>query len=189
MVKEAIIKDLEGIANAMRKNRMRVAGKIFEDPEKFGPLIEIVFDVDNKLSIKAAWVLELVCLENLDYLLPHLDFFTSQLGSVKFDSAIRPVSKICMLLAQAYHGKKPSLVQDTLSQEHIDRCIEAGFDWLITQQKVAVKAYTMEALYLFGKERDWVHPELDIIIRENMAYESCGYIARGKKILGLINPD
>lgn len=187
MIKEQIIKELEGIANAMRKNRMRVAEKIFEDPVKFRPLLEIVFDVDNKLSVKAAWVMELVCLENLNLLLPHLDFFTSQLNKVHFDSAVRPVSKICMELARAYHHKKPNLTQNALSQDHIDRCIEAGFDWMITQQKVAVKAYTMEALYLFGKDRDWVHPELDSIIRENMAYESCGYQARGKKILNLIN--
>ncbi len=65
--------------------------------------------------------------------------------------------------------------------------IEAGFDWLISNQKVAVKAYTMEMLYLFGKNQDWVHNELKLIIQQNIPKESSAYLARGKKILSWIN--
>ena len=190
MTKQELKQFLEmGIPNAMLKNRMRVVDVVYQKPELFSDLLDIVFEVDNKTSIKAAWVLELICIRDLDLLLPFIDKFTDNISKVKYHSAIRPTSKICMLLAQAYCTKKPNLTQAVLKDVHIDSCIEAGFDWLISDQKVAVKAYTMEALYLFGKDRDWVHPELDGIIRENMAYESCGYIARGKKILALINKE
>ena len=70
---------------------------------------------------------------------------------------------------------------------HIEKIIDAGFDWLISDQKVAVKAYSMELLYLFGKNIEWVHEELRLILEQNIIYERCGYKARGKKILSFIN--
>ena len=65
--------------------------------------------------------------------------------------------------------------------------IEVGFDWLIGNQKVAVKVYAMEMLFLLGKNIDWVRQELQLIIELNITKESAAYKARGKKILSLIN--
>ena len=39
---------------------------------------------------------------------------------------------------------------------------------MISDQKVATKAYTMNALYLLGKNYDWVHQELKLIIQQNI---------------------
>lgn len=41
----------------------------------------------------------------------------------------------------------------------------------------------METLYLFGKEFDWVHKELKLILLQNITQESAAYKARAKKIL------
>ena len=73
-----------------------------------------------------------------------------------------------------------------LTENHINTIIETGFDWLITPQKIAVRAYTMNTLYLFGLEKDWVHPELKHLIETKIIHESKGCKARGKHILGLI---
>ena len=61
-----------------------------------------------------------------------------------------------------------------------------GFDWLITPQKIAVRAYTMNFLYLFGLEKSWIHPELKHLISSKIIQESKGTKARGKQILLLI---
>ena len=58
--------------------------------------------------------------------------------------------------------------------------IEVCFDWLITNQKVACQAYSMDALYLLGTEIKWVHPELKIILEQNIHNQSAAYCARGR---------
>jgi len=45
----------------------------------------------------------------------------------------------------------------------------------------------MEMLYLFGKNENWIHEELKLIIQQNILNESAAYQARGKKILNWIN--
>ncbi len=187
MNKEYLIQQLNNMENAMLVNRMRVVQIVNENKELFPFLLEIVFDVNNKTSIKAAWVLELVCAEKLDWLAPHLNYFSENISQVKFDSAVRPVSKICELLAKAHTSNHTSNFKKEITKAHIAKFIEAGFDWLIGDQKVAVKAFTMEMLYLFGKNEDWVHEELQLIIQQNIALESSAYLARGKKILSWIN--
>lgn len=179
--------ELQNIANAKRENRQRVANIVCEQKELFGPLVEITFKTMDKTSIKAAWVLEWVCTHNdLHLIIPHLDIFTGGLKHLTFDSAIRPCAKICEHIATAYYKNDPDF-RDALSNDHIQRIIEAGFDWLITDQKIAVRAYTMTFLYLFGIDHDWIHPELEHLIRTKIIHESKGCKARGRYILELID--
>ena len=187
MTKEFLILQLNNIENAKRINRLRVANLVLENKVLFKYLLEIVFEVNNKLSIKAAWVLEFVCAEKLNWLAPHLNYFTENINNVKFDSAVRPISKICEFLAKVYTSKNESIMKAEINSTHIEKIIEAGFDWLIGEQKVAVKAYTMEMLFLFGKNEDWVHQELQLVLQQNIINESAAYQARGKKILSWIN--
>jgi hypothetical protein len=189
MSKDFLLEQLHSIENAKRDNRQRVANIVLEHPELIAPLIEITFDTNNKVSIKAAWILEWLCSHiDLNLIVPYLDTFTQQLGSLQFDSAIRPCAKVCEHLAVAYTHKKENRVKQTLTSKHIEAIIETGFDWLITPQKIAVRAYTMNTLFLFGtlEGKDWVHPELEHLIRTKIIHESKGCKARGKHILEAI---
>jgi len=187
MNKTFLIQQLENIENPTRENRLRVANLVIDNKILFKHLLEIVFEYDNKLSIKAAWVLEFVCAEKLDWLAPHLTQFTNNISKVKFGSAVRPVSKICEFLAKKYTSKNTSIIKTEINKKHVTTIIEAGFDWLIGEHKVAVKVFSMEFLFLFGKNHNWVHEELQLIIQQNMINESAAYQARGKKILSWIN--
>jgi len=187
MNKLQLITELQNMGPALLTNRMRVANNVMEYPDIFPQLLKIMFDVKNKLSIKAAWTVEIICGNSLETLTPNLDEFTNQLKNIEFGSAVRPASKICGFLANAYQSKNKNLIKEVLTQDQMERIIEAGFDWLISDHKVAVKAYSMEFLYIFGKNTDWVHNELKLILERNLAYESCGYIARGRKIIHWIN--
>ena len=187
MSKEYLIQELNTIENAKRDNRQRVANIVSESPELIAHLVETVFFVDDKLSIRAAWVLEWICTHNdLNLILPYLDDFTLNVKGLKFDSAIRPCAKICEHLAIAFTNKKENLVKEALQENYIDLIIETGFDWLITPQKIAVRAYTMNFLYLFGLSRDWIHPELAHLIRTKIIHESKGCKARGRHVLEAI---
>lgn len=173
--------------NPKKENRQRVASIILENQQLFKELISITFNIENKISIKAAWILEWICTHHhLEWILPYLDIFTSEIKNVKFDSAIRPCAKICAQLATTYYAKNKNDVQKLLTQKHIDSIVEAGFDWLITPQKIAVRAYTMNSLYYLGLEKEWVHPELKHLIETKIIHESKGCKARGSIILELI---
>lgn len=187
MSKNEVKSILLEVENAKREYRDKAANTIWENPTLFPYLVDIVFEVDNKESVRAAWILEWICTHRtIDVILPHLDTFTSNIKNVHFDSVKRPCAKICEHLAVAYTSKKDNLVKETLTQQHIEQIIETGFDWLIDEEKIAVKAYTMQTLYLFGLTTDWVHTELEHIIRTKVIHESKGCKARGKYILDLI---
>ncbi|MHB0756062.1 adenylosuccinate lyase [Polaribacter sp. M15] len=178
---------LNNIENAKRENRQTVANIILEKQELFKDLVAITFNIDDRISIKAAWILEWICTHHhLNWILPHLDEFTTKISTLKFDGAIRPCAKICEHLANAFYAKHINNVQKQLKPIHIDAIVEAGFDWLITPQKIAVRAYTMNTLYLFGLQKDWIHPELKHLIETKIIHESKGTKARGKHILKLI---
>lgn len=187
MNKNFLKEQLNSIENAKKENRQRCANIVLSDKNLFNYLIEITFDVDNEVSIKAAWVLEWICTHHqLNWMIPHLDFFSTNIATLKYDSAIRPCAKICEHLAEAYFSKTLNDIQKKLTTKHIDAIVETGFDWLITPQKIAVRAYTMNTLYLFGLKKDWIHPELKHLIETKIIFESKGTKARGKHILNLI---
>ena len=72
-------KELTNIKNAKRINRERVAYLALGNTELIQYLVEIMFASDSKTSIKAAWVLEIVCEKNLSFIAPYLDYFTETL--------------------------------------------------------------------------------------------------------------
>lgn len=183
---EFLLDQLHSIENAKRVNRDRVAIIVQEQPDLMKPLLNIIFQVDQKISIKAAWILEWVCVHrDLNMILPYLDQFTENIKSLKFDSAIRPCAKICETLAIAYMNKKDNEVKKHLTNKHISKIIETGFDWLVTPQKIAVRAFSMTSLFLFGKieGNEWIHPELSHLITTKIIHEGKGCKARGRHIL------
>lgn len=182
-----LISVLNDMKNPARVNRDNAANIVLAQPNLIKHLVDLTFDVNVKLSIKAAWVLEWICTHHgIEHILPYLDRFTTNISIVRFDSAVRPCAKICEHLANAFTSKKGNKTKTTLTQSHIDAIIETGFDWLITDQKIAVRAYTMTFLYLFGLQKDWVHPELKHLIETKIIHESKGCKARGKYILEMI---
>ncbi len=183
-----LISVLNNMKNPKKINRNNAAIIVLEQPKLIKHLISITFDVHNSLSIKAAWVLEWICTHHgIHYILPYINEFTKNIKNLYLDSATRPCAKICEHLATAYTAKQENETKSILTTNHIDLIIATGFDWLITDQKIAVRAYTMNTLYLFGLEKDWVHKELQHLIATKIIHESKGCEARGRKILALIN--
>ena len=128
---------------------------MLENKNLFKGLITITFDVEHKVSIKAAWILEWICTHHhLEWILPHLDEFSTKTAILKFDSTIRPCAKISEHLATAYYAESENKIQKNLKSIHIDVLVETGFYWLITPQKVAARAYTMNFLYYFGLQKN-----------------------------------
>lgn len=166
-----------------RENRLTFANRIIAQPELILKLLDILCMVDDKISCKSAWVLEFVCKDHLELLIPYLDIFTENMHKVHLDPAVRPVAKICEYLGKAYGSKEQNEIQTLLRSHHKEKIVEACFDWMITDEKIAPKAYAMNTLYIFGKESDWIHPELALILERDFQMQSSGFKARAKHIL------
>ena len=165
---------------AYRKVRLDIAHWVIDHPETFPQLLDICFKSNDKISYKAAWILEYVCTEKLELLYPYLDLFFENIPKIKKDQAVRPFSKICLMIAKHYYTKKDALLVKFLNPEHKKAMTECCFDWLITDQKVACQAYSMDVLYLLGTETEWIHPELQVTLEQNIHSQSAAYCARGR---------
>ncbi|APY09387.1 adenylosuccinate lyase [Winogradskyella sp. J14-2] len=186
MTKAQLYKELNYV-NHSREKRLHFAKLVLNQPELVQPLIEILFDVDDKISCRAAWVFEFMCGENLEAIIPYLDIFTKNISKIHLDSAVRPMAKICEYLITAYYGKHDTKIKHHLSESHKEKIIEACFDWMINDEKIAPKAYSMNSLYLLGTEYDWIHQELTIILERDFQMQSSGFKARARHILKKIN--
>jgi hypothetical protein len=171
------------LINHSIKMRNHYTQLFMANPEDMPLLLEITFEQEIKLSFKAAWILEFICQKDLTYLLPHLNTFVSGISHISHDSAKRPLAKICEMIAVArYEDASTNLVQQ-LKNEQKEQIIACCFDWMIQKEKVAVKAYAMSTLYLFGKEFKWIHQELRMILEKDYALQSAAFKARARQIL------
>ena len=102
-----LISVLDDMQNPAKVNRDKAANTVLNEPKLIKYLVDLTFDVNNKLSIKAAWVLEWICTHHgIEHILPYLDSFATNISTVHFDSAVRPCAKICEHLANAFTSKK-----------------------------------------------------------------------------------
>lgn len=108
-------------------------------------------------------------------------FFCSNLKILKDESSMRPIAKVTQLLIKSHYKKNENCIK--LSEENLQDCIEASFDWLINDTKVATKAYSIRTLYILGNYYDWIHPELKVIIDKDFGDHSAAYKAVAKEVL------
>jgi hypothetical protein len=181
MTKAEIVTELIETKCDVRTHRDRLYRLIGESENNVPDLLDLTFGGDDYLSFRASRILEFVCKNNLNHLVPHLAFFTKNISQVSHHSTKRVVGKICELIAYAYTHKQSNLTQETLTEKQKERIITACLDWMIQPEKMAVHAYAMQTLFLLGEK--WVHEELKQILEDKMAFASTGYVARARKIL------
>jgi hypothetical protein len=162
-------------STAHRASREFIRNYVLQNPEKLQFLMEIGLNEKDKIHIKACWSLELIFEIKLELILPFLEDFLAKIEHFNNDSAIRPISKICMFLSKSKTIK--------LSESQETKIIETCLDWLIQDEKVAAKAYSMITLYNFGKKYSWINDELKTILLQDYFKHSAAYRAAAKDIL------
>ncbi|RAV27857.1 adenylosuccinate lyase [Sinomicrobium soli] len=178
-----LIYDKLTCVNALRENRKKLSDEVLATPALFPELLAACFSGDPQYAAKAAWVLEFVCIKKPDRILPHIDIFIGGLRSLKADGAKRSCGKICELLCDRYFDRKPNTVKKRLTRQHLNTLAEVCFDWLIADEKVALKAYAMHCLYLLGTRISWIHPQLRPVLEQGYHHHTAAYRSRAKKIL------
>ena len=181
MKKSPMVQELEAVKNAKRVYRDKAASYVLNHPEELPELINIVFDTKSPLHIKAAWVLELACIENISLMGPHATDFLKNMKKIVHESALRPVSKVCYFISKSYFSDDNNYFE--LAKASEDQIIECNFDWLIEDHKVATQAFAMDTLQLCGKQHKWVQEELKLVLQKKTNSGSKGYQAHARKIL------
>ncbi|MDB9960563.1 adenylosuccinate lyase [Oceanihabitans sp.] len=175
--------------NHSREKRLYYANLVIENPDLIPKLLKILFMVDDKISPRAAWVFEFMCDKHLEEAIPYLDDFTENMHKVHLDSAVRPVAKVCEYLVKAYYSKSANRIQTELLPKHRQKIIEVCFDYMINDEKIAPKAYSMNSLFLLGKDYNWIHPELVLILERDFQMQSSGFKARARHIIRKIKAE
>jgi hypothetical protein len=176
---------LDSVVNAKRIYREQAAEAILIRLELLPRLVSCVFEIETKRAVRAAWVLELVCLYEIRLMRPFVSEFTAKLSLLEDESSIRPVSKICSLLTKSFE-EEPWEPFDP-EAKWIEDLIGASFEWLSGSHKVAAKVFAMETLYHWGNKFEWIHPELKSIIEREFSKQSSGYQSRARKIMRKIS--
>lgn len=171
-------------STAHRPIRNLLSAQALSDYSLYKILAETALNIEDKNHYKACWTLELVCEEKIELFYNYLDGFCNVLPKYKHEGAIRSVSKICLFLINN-HYKKLKAGHSPLSEKQIQQIAETCFDWLITDVKVASKAYAMKTLYYIGKDKNhpWIFPELKHILVQDFHKYSAGYKAAAKNTL------
>ena len=186
MNKYSLIKELNTTPNTNRESLKKIAKVILTDQSLFESLVEIGFDYDNDISLKAIATLEIVVEQRLDWIAYNLSYFTKNISRVTDKNAIKSISKICNLIAQEYTSKYDSPIKLILTHEQLSEIIEVCFDWLLHDYKPSIKNNAMDALYHIGKKIGWIHYEIKLIIDKNISNESANYTSKAKKVLEMI---
>lgn len=165
-------------STAHRASRDFNSNLVFGEPALLVDLMQMALNPSNKYHYKACWVLELIMERHIEWLEPHKINFFKALPLFTHDGALRSVSKIGLFAAKKHLQNREFLCDGT-----IKILTESCFDWLISDQKVATKAYAMRTLFELGKLNDWIYPELKVILAQDAAFHSAAYKAAGKDIL------
>ncbi len=179
--KKDLILQLEAIPNAKREYRDAAAAFVLKNKETFSYLVPLIFEGNKRINILATWVFELVCLQDLSLIQSHLDYFINSLQTVKHESQLRPISKICFKVIQSNYVKKEGIIK--LSPQQKEVLAECNFDWMIENHKIATQVFAMDSLFLLGKELNWIHPELKLILQKDFQSKSPGYQAHARHLL------
>lgn len=171
-------------STAHRKPRENLRNWVLNDTSVLDELIAVAFDTKDKFHFKACWILELIFEQKIELIIPYLDKFCEVVSVYTHDSAIRPMAKIIRFVVSENYSKNPKF---HLSEKQIHQLTECCMDRLISDEKVATKAYSAETLFILGKHQSWIYPELKQILSDGYSEHSPAYRATARKILKMMN--
>ena len=186
MNKYSLIKELNTIPNTNRESLKKISKMVLSDQSLFESLVEISFDYENDISLKAIATLELAVEQRMDWIAYNLSYFTQNISKLKDEEALKPASRICSFIAQEYTSKFDSPVKLILTYDQLSEIIETSFDWLLKDYKSSIKNNAMDTLYHVGKKIGWIHYEIKLIIDKNISKESANYASKAQKVLEMI---
>lgn len=151
-----------------------IVAEIFEFPDSFPALIEVLTQGSERQSIMASWVLTHVVDRDKTLVTPFVSDIVQLLSVTKADG----VKRCCLRVLETVEIKEES------KGKLIDLCF--GF-LLSSSAPIAVKAFSMTVIFNCAQDEPEILKELQLVIEEKMLFESSGFNSRAKKIIKKIN--
>lgn len=183
--KISLIKELH-IVSDNEDSLSKISKRLLVDPAMCNTIIEIAFDYQNDISLKAMMAIELAVEQNKPCIIPNLTYFTNNLSNLKNEATIQSASKICLFIAKDYTLSTDTSQKATLTYQQSSQIIEANFDWLLQDFKWSIKSNALNILFHIGKKVRWIHYEMKLIIKNIISNETNNHVLEAKNILKMI---
>ncbi|MCP9200131.1 hypothetical protein MKO06_09440 [Gramella sp. GC03-9] len=170
--------------NTSLASRENAAKILIGRPRLIQDAVSLLNENETKLSIKALYCLEILARKDIDLLMDQLKHLTHYAKTSENSSANRCLAKIFSLATE-----KDSLAGKTsyLPSEIKESIMETSFSWLIREESIAVKVFSMQTLWDLRCENDWIAAELKAVLQNDFPGASAGYQSRARKILRKLN--
>ena len=171
--------DKVALISARLEERKALGNEILKNPECVSYSLELIKQQDSLLATNASYGLDIELRKRIELLQPDLSLFLEVLDLNKIETVSRILAKICELLTAASIKKKTIVLNASEQQQIIARC----FDWLITNEKVAVKVFAMQSIYNLKDTKPWIQDELKAQLTLQYDSSTAAFKSRASKLL------
>lgn len=153
-----------------REQTLKISKYIDSDSKRFAELIKLFMGDEYRVTQRAAWVVSYCAQEHPQLVKPYLSRLVKNLEKPGLHDAVkRNTLKVLEMLS----------IPKALQGQVADTC----FKFLVSQEPIAMKAYSMTILLNICKEEPDLKNELRLIVEDMIPLGSPGIRARGKKVL------
>ncbi|MAW94734.1 MULTISPECIES: hypothetical protein [unclassified Leeuwenhoekiella] len=178
MTEEAWVNEILKIS-ARLADRKRAGQQICNQPQLLKYSLSFIKTSSNsELTTKSAYAVDQALREDIELLKNYKPLFFQTLVTVTGDTEKRIFAKILELVSQSYIKK-----HFPLSEQELQLMISTCFDWLMTNEKVAVKVFAMQCIYNLKETQPWIVSELKAQLENQFQNASQAFQSRARHIL------
>ena len=160
----------ELLSEHSKKQAIKVATFIGDNPERFKELMHLFFNSEYRLTQRAAWVTSICATNHPALIMPYLNKMIDNLKKPVHDAVKRNTVRILQ------HIDIPT----KLMGKTADICFQLLAN---SSEAIAIKAFSMTVLMNITKKQPDFKTELKILIEDQLPYASAGFLSRAKKTL------
>ncbi len=164
---------------ARLKDRQSAGKQIVLHPQLLEYSLYFINNSSNpELITNSAYAVDQALRTNIGMLRPYKSLFFEAFGKLRGHTEKRIFAKIFELISEA-HLKN----NFPLKPEESKLLVAQAFDWLISDEKVAVKAFAMQCIFNLRNTESWIKMELLAQLELQFPDASPAFQARAKHLL------
>lgn len=153
-----------------KENTLQIVNYIGHNPDRFGELMDLFFEDENRVAQRASWVMSQCTKEYPTLIIPYLEVMVDNLYNNVHNAVKRNTVRIFQDID----------IPESLIGKLADVCFKYLED---TKEAVAVRIFSMTVLYRICLREPELKNDLQLLIEEFLPHGTAGFKSRGKKIL------
>lgn len=170
-IREALLRE----KNHTKEQALKISAYACSSPQYFKELMQCFLSDEYRLAQRAAWSVSWVAQQNPELIKPYIKNLVGVLKQKNVhDAVIRNSVRILQQIE----------IPETLHGELMNRCFELVES---PATPVAIKAFSLTALYNLSKHYPEIKDELKLVIEANLNNETAAFKSRAQTILKKLN--